>query len=618
MLNPNQNRLDYGKILAPPAGCQLDFAVGTTYSLNLDALVGACIALGLAEDTDSELMNNPICLLEALRSTGDKVALFCESGQIHMPRNVTALYILLEKMVYQATVKGRQGITKYPSFHSKFWLLRYQRKDGELLYRVIALSRNLTFDRSWDVCFYMDGEAGGKTDKNEPVADFLRYLCSQLPKSKAAKEKDDKICGLIKELAFVNFTTGSKEFYDYEFLPSGVPDSKGGFYSMLDTPLIQGENDINKKPFHELLVISPFLSNDIIRQFNSRYSCTRSTERVMITRARALGRLRAADCDKFKIYVMKDAVVDGERVISEGEGYYQKQDIHAKVFLLQGSMDTELYLGSMNASHNAVYGNVEFMIRLKSKKRHLNLHQLLDAIFDGPEDGAENPFIPVTLDSIVEDEEEAGAGLANTVIKQIVRCSPWASIRKNGDDYDIFVQFEPFVNEHELKITLRPMLSTKTKAFSEIIRFERMALSDLSEFYVLSVSDGASKTTQRMIKIQTEGMPKEREKKVIASMIGDNEQNFYRYIAFLLGEGDILAAMEAEGAAFSSSFAAAGAAGGTAGRSAPVLYEKMLRTAAEAPEKFAEIEKLVQAVSADGAVPKEFEKLYQTFIRVVK
>ena len=49
MLNPNSDRLDYGQILAPPAGYDLDLAVGTTYSLDLDALVGASLALGLSE-----------------------------------------------------------------------------------------------------------------------------------------------------------------------------------------------------------------------------------------------------------------------------------------------------------------------------------------------------------------------------------------------------------------------------------------------------------------------------------------------------------------------------------------------------------------------------------------
>ena len=157
MLNPNNDRLDYGQILAPPAGYDLDFAVGTTYSLDLDALVGASLALGLSEETDSELMNNPICLLEALRSTGDKVALFCEGGQIHMPNKVTALYILLEKMVCSVKTAKRRGSAKFPAFHPKFWLIRYKNNNGDLLYRIIVLSRNLTFDRSWDVTYYLDG-----------------------------------------------------------------------------------------------------------------------------------------------------------------------------------------------------------------------------------------------------------------------------------------------------------------------------------------------------------------------------------------------------------------------------------------------------------------------------
>ena len=42
MLNPNNDRLDYGQVLAPPSNYKLDFAIGTTYSLDLDALVGAC------------------------------------------------------------------------------------------------------------------------------------------------------------------------------------------------------------------------------------------------------------------------------------------------------------------------------------------------------------------------------------------------------------------------------------------------------------------------------------------------------------------------------------------------------------------------------------------------
>lgn len=369
MLNPGEDRLDYGNILIPPDSYILDFAVGTTYSLDLDALVGVCIALGLSVESDSNIMKDPLCLLEGLRRTGDKLALFCEAGQIYLPRKVSVLYTLLEKMVFQVVTKTMKSI-KYPSFHPKFWLLRYTNKE-EVLYRIVVLSRNLTFDRSWDICFYMDGKLGEETDKNIPVADFLKYLLKQLPKSEIVKVK--QIRQLIKELGYVNFETGMKEFYDFEFIPSGVPCSEGGIYSMLDTSLIKGENDRFEKSFHELLVISPFLSKDIIRQFNERSRWIENTEYMLITREMSLEKLKPEDCDNFRIYVLKDEIVDGEAAISDGESDYYKQDIHAKVYMLRKNSNTELYLGSLNASHNAVYGNIEFMLLLKSKNRHIRL-----------------------------------------------------------------------------------------------------------------------------------------------------------------------------------------------------------------------------------------------------
>ena len=296
MLNPNNDRLDYGQILAPPAGYDLDFAAGTTYSLDLDALVGASLALGLSEETDSELMNNPICLLEALRSTGDRVALFCEGGQIHMPNKVTALYILLEKMVFSVKTAKRRGSARFPSFHPKFWLIRYKNINGDLLYRIIVLSRNLTFDRSWDVTYYLDGHiTKDSSDKNEPVCDFLRYLLSQLPGDENGREKAKNIRALIKELPKVVFETEEKMFYDYEFIPNGVKNSmSGGFYSFDKTDLFQDT-------FHEVLIISPFLSGDMIKDFNDRNkgSLIKDARYMLITRENVSCQAEAERCEQF-------------------------------------------------------------------------------------------------------------------------------------------------------------------------------------------------------------------------------------------------------------------------------------------------------------------------------
>ena len=394
MLNPNNDRLDYGQILAPPAGYDLDFAVGTTYSLDLDALVGASLALGLSEETDSELMNNPICLLEALRSTGDKVALFCEGGQIHMPNKVTALYILLEKMVFSVKTAKRRGSAKFPAFHPKFWLIRYKNKNGELMYRIIVLSRNLTFDRSWDVTYYLDGHiTKDSSDKNEPVCDFLRYLLTQLPGDENGREKAKNIRALIKELPRVAFETEEKMFYDYEFIPNGVKNSvAGGFYSFDKTDLFQDT-------FHEILIISPFLSGDTIKDFNDRNkgSLIKDARYMLITREMSLARLKPRDVSNFVIYTMRDQVIDGETAISECAQEIRKQDIHAKIYMVRKYANTDLYLGSLNASHSGVHTNIEFMIRLRSKNRYLNMDKMTADLLGSEKDGTDNPFQEVTL-----------------------------------------------------------------------------------------------------------------------------------------------------------------------------------------------------------------------------
>lgn len=75
----NRDRTDYSGILMPPDGYRLDRAVGTTYSLDLEALTAVAICLGLSEETDSKLMQNPIGMLNA----GD--------GKLHKEEDINRL-----------------------------------------------------------------------------------------------------------------------------------------------------------------------------------------------------------------------------------------------------------------------------------------------------------------------------------------------------------------------------------------------------------------------------------------------------------------------------------------------------------------------------------------------
>ena len=607
MLNPNADRLDYGQLLAPPTGYHLDFAVGTTYSLDLDALVGASLALGLGEETDSDLMNNPVCLLEALRSINDKLVLFCEDGQIHLPGKVTPLYILLERSVFAVKTSKRRENTQYPSFHPKFWLIRYERAPKEYVYRIIILSRNLTFDRSWDAAYSMDGtKVGHDTGKNQPVCDFLHYLEGQLPDHKDGAEKRRGIRSLIHELLNVEFSPAEKEFWDYEFLPTGFKLRGKAAPSILDTPLFSDT-------FHELLIISPFLSSGIVNSFNRRNdgSGIKDPRYALFTRAASLAKVNQTDISNFQVYIMKDLVVDGEASISGQGEDFARQDIHAKVYMVRKYANTDLYLGSLNASHNAVYGNVEFMIRLRSKNRYLNMDKLIFSLCCGDPGGVNSPFQPVNLDSLnlTDDECEESRSRLDNEIKAILRERPTAHVGMSDGKYTLTVQFNNFVEPtHEMLI--RPLLFMRYQPITTCNRFSGLDLTQLSEFYAISASDGVE-TVQRVAIIPTDGLPEERERAVITSVI-NNKACFYRYVAFLLGDNAIVSTLESEATESGN-----GASRASNGYDLPALYEKMLQTAATSKEKFQRIEYLMRTISEDGIIPESFRTLYETFKKAV-
>lgn len=603
MLKPNDDRLDYGRILEPPAGYELDFAVGTTYSLDLDALVGASLALGLSMDTDSVLRENAVCLLEALRSTGDKVALFCEDGQIHLPKNASMLYILLEKMVYPVKTRRKRGIAAYPSFHPKCWMIRYENKQHEKMYRFIVLSRNLTFDRSWDISCYLDGFVETEeTNKNEPLCDFLRFLMEQIPRDENGRSKAKMIREIIRELSHVHFKLDNKLFYDYEFIPNGIRKESGEYYQFDQTPLF-------KDTFHEIVILSPFVSNDIIAKFNNRNRNTRirHDRYMLITRDMALKRLKKENVDNFELYVMKEKIIDGEEYISEESETVKQQDIHAKVYMIRKNSQSDLYLGSLNATHNAVYGNVEFMLRLCSYRANLNMDLIKSNLFGEIEDN--NPFKVVNLPEEIQKEEDNN-GQMEAIIKAICRSNPSALVTQHDDLFDITLHFGQ-VDLKDYNVMVRPLLSEKSQLFGADLMFSNLGILHLSQFYVISVSN-EDIGIDRVLIIPTDGIPEDREKTVVSSIIHD-EDCFYRYVAFLLDDDTVLSMLDTDQAYNNRNNSI-----GKQNTQIPALYEKLLRTAAENPEKLNGIEYLVKYIEEDGVIPDSFKTLYETIRKVVK
>lgn len=590
MLKPSEDRCDYGHLLAPPEGFETLFAVGTTYSLDLDALTGISLALGLSETMDGSMRNNPVCLLEALRKTADKVALFCEGGQIKAPAKATPLYILLEKMVFEVNLANKK------SFHPKVWVVKYGNKRSEAIFRFVVLSRNLTFDRSWDVVFSMDGIPKEKTQSSAvPLADFVQYLAGKVRSDgKYAAAKKGKILNFSKELQTIAFSTGDEHFA-FQFCPVGVPGKNGGLYDVESAELFG--------PCQDLLILTPFLSEGIICKLAK--SKFQNPSRTLITRKTELYKLKPATADNFEIFTMKDSVVDGEDALQTDALNKSRQDLHAKVYLETRYSDSNLYLGSLNASCNACSGNVEFMIRLMAKRRYLNAEALKKDLFCGDADGKENPFERAILPEGEEPPEEE-AELLQKLIKEICRCKASAQAEEIGGKYRLSVSFDKLPETDCVRIA--PLLSEKEKSLTGKVEFENLNLLQVSEFYCISASDGDN-LVRRVLKIKTENLPEGRENAVVNSIVSDRK-SFLMYISFLLGDDALLSVIGNEGSASNGSAT-------RSSMSTPALYEQLLKAAATDPERLRGIDDLMKTISDSNVIPEQFDGLYSVIRKAV-
>ncbi|MCB5278998.1 MAG: hypothetical protein LHW59_05715 [Candidatus Cloacimonetes bacterium] len=587
MIKPTSDRLDYGQILAPPAGYETVFAVGTTYSLDLDALIGACIALGLAESTDSALKDNPLYLLEALRKTSDKLLIFCEAGQIKAPGISNKLHLLLEKMVVEIVMQ------KAKSFHPKLWLVKYENAVKDTLYRCVVLSRNLTFDRSWDVSVCIEGKpfSEANSDKTKPLSDFLISLTKLVNRHDIDKIKKKSLLSLGTELLNVEFRLESKIFTDFSFCPLGTPG-----YSKAQSGLF--------KSYNEMLLISPFLSSIIVSEFNT-LALTSPQPNTLITRKTELAKLKPEAVSKFKLFVMKDMVINGEESFSESDNDdKQSQDIHAKLYLKTKYSDSDLFIGSLNATTSAINGNIEFMLKLSGKRRNINVEALKRDLFGG--DDRNNPFEQVELNDHIETTTEDTENL-DVIIKAICRLKSCAKVHETGDQYSVELSLTGYHQNDNVFISplMKPGME---KNLAAAIRFDNLDLLQLSEFYIIRVI-GTESSLRRVIKINTENMPDNRES-MIANSIIRNKRDFIQYITFILGDNYLISMLENANQSNSFSFNNA--------EPVPALYEKMLKAAAHSPGKLDEIKQVLELITDDSKIPDGFKELYDLFMRVVK
>lgn len=608
MLRLKEDRINYGEALLPPVKngkvYKLVQAVGTTYSLDLQTLMAVCVPLGLREATDSGLASNPMALLKALQEITDKLVIFCDAGHIAEEHSSSKLMLLLDKVICEVKLPKRDKVQGFPSFHPKTWFVKYADEDGNEIYRVIILSRNLTASRGWDVAVPLEGKQYARINpKTRPLGSFMAFLNAQIQPNDSDKNRKRRITRtFMEELPYVDFPEfkNDKVFTDYQFMPLGIKD---GAYDMT-------QDQIFNTSYTDLFVMSPFVTAETVLTCN-QYPL-KDARHHLFTNASELHKFKGKNLGNLEIFRLRDSISEGEFAISDEEkDAPQVENIHAKVVLFRRYSETFLYLGSMNYSHSGTERNVEMMLCLCGRNRYVNLdmieHDLLGDDIDT------SPFTQVTKDEIdKKDKPNAPKDSLEQILRILCRTKGMeATVSKSEieEKFDVTVHIP--TNEIYANVFFQPIrVSDKWVLMNEDMEFIELDLMQLSELYKVKIVDDDGNEIVRMIKIPTR-IPEERDRQIVKSVISDKKAFIY-YLSFILGDDAVLAITE----------------NGTSNESGdskqvmkelfPAIYEKMLRTAYSAPERLKDINKIYEAVKDDGVVPEDFADMYETFLKTLR
>lgn len=515
MLDTKRDRLDYGQMLIPPAGYRLERAVGATYSADLNTLLSIPVALVYARTLEGTLDPERFEVLEAIKSIAKRVTVYHQQGCLHVPARYNRLYAFLEDMLVPV-----RPDTAFTSFHPKVWVLRYVAEEAPApeIFRLLVMSRNLTFDRSWDVAVCLEGEAQGEPQSpNQPICDFLQYLHGM-----AAFPESDEFFHHLERVKF----TYPPDFRRPRFHPSGFPGHYAG-------PIQEAKGE-------RAVVLSPFVDDKTLS-----FLVENVGELHLFSRREELARLnpetlsRCASCQ-----VISRWVVEGERQIGAEDGGQDEardQDLHAKLFVIENQGVARWFLGSANATQAAMTRNIEFLAEFTGRNGKGLVNGLLDELLGKDREKlifeAYNPEAATG-----EDTEKDDRNAMRRLEYELLDVPVTASLSRSGNqtNYDLLVEVDLrlIIRHPPVDLTVRPLNRPEearklTFGQQNNYVFENIAETELTRFLVYEIRGAV--TRQFLVKVDVKGMPGSRGDSIFKSIVNSREK-FFQYLAFLLAE----------------------------------------------------------------------------------
>lgn len=592
------NDLVYNEIVATP-GFELEFAVGTTYSLHAEIFLALSLAFGrLGEVSDADFQN-PLRLLEGLRQASSRVAIFCNRGGLQPPVRRNPLFAMLDKCVFEVS-NNKEPLA---NFHPKLWIIKERSLEDRSFRQIklIVLSRNLTKDTSLDVAVAMTAPLGQVPDislqlKHQPLKHFLEQLTPY-----ASSEKRKKIKRLIRDMDSMGRFQIDSQYSDYDFLPIHFGKNLN--------PTI---DFCKEMPAQKMLIVSPFLDKTERISIKGEETTAplwwlndyaRTSEKILVTRLESLTPeiMDLYSGENREVWVMSQLAEQNE---------LQPMNLHAKMFFSGGPRQGGVYLwlGSANATHSAFYRNSEFMLRLSLKRgKHLfknfkeefcdenRLFQRIESLPEGQDNKKEDHSLAIKVRRNLLAHNNLSADVVPTEEGFQIKIKA-----KKLKDIPGVIKIAPFqmpYNEVELSPVSKECMITVGD------------LASLSEFYILSVTpfDGLGLQPIKIaIKIPTEGIPEERDDSIFRSHINSSDK-FLNYVEMMLTQQPLELSTFVGGLTSNNGQMASVSSGRVVAH-----YESLLKIAATNPEKLHDLQDFVKRLDSN-IIPPSFLQMQEMF-----
>jgi len=579
--------LIYGEQLVSD-GCKVDFAVGLTYSLNLETMLTVPLAFGDLGELDDNVKQNPAFLLEGIRRSGDKIALFCNKGSIQVPDETRTVFSLLEGSIFEV----KNDLKTLSNFHPKLWLVKETDQDGVEWLNLSVMSRNLDYSTCLDICCTLRGRIGKRrsrkgSDLHKPLKDMLIWVSGYANKSKA-----NKVVELAELLDYVDHFDLDEPFDvegdGYEFFPFVFGKDEFNKYNELLNNLLRGER---------ILVVSPFIDVETLSRLTGEKTNKPSKQAILITRYEYVTQevLNLFD----EVWVANDTMIDNTTA---------KVDLHAKMYLTQryGGENTgyTLYLGSNNATKNAFQKNAEFLLALHYKRTtNDQIKTLLDEIV------GDNRFIKIDSPNPSATNERQ-KNESELLLKKAADCLRGATIESDGTGSNRIILTAKGIFDNNIEI--RPLQCKDFwKPISQKITFDNLPLYLLSEFYVLRIAT-EDKSIDMVVKVKTKGMPDCRDNAIFQSVVTKKEE-LLDYVAFMLSDAPTEYLFKQQ---IQSEMNLGVGVSSKQANSLP-LYEQLLKNASKNPQQIVEVQAFVNKMKQE-IVPDELKQILDKFKNVSK